>query len=288
MSEVIRVSLIAAVFIGGSHHRAVFWCTVPIIAYKSGVYILCRLKDRFCGHKGRHNIRGNPATREKPDTSTVEVTVGTDIYNVEKPMSEYRDASGRFDIDKANADYEKLLTKVPEEYKMSIETAYKTTEFEENTEISSAFRYDTKRDRVVYNPEHRNFDNYSYPQAVTHELSHRIDALDYHSEKNAKFSKAIDDAYPVAMRNAGRLSEYSVNSDGDGFFSDIISALSNGDIKTMAYHSTKYWSKHGAKEKEIFANLFSMGVFDQKKHIDLINEIFPEVYEAYNEIRKDV
>ena len=53
-------------------------------------------------------------------------------------MSEYRDASGRFDIDKANADYEKLLTKAPEEYKMSIETAYKTTEFEENTEISSA------------------------------------------------------------------------------------------------------------------------------------------------------
>lgn len=86
------------------------------------------MKDRFCGHKGRHNIRGNPATREKPDTSTVEVTVGTDIYNVEKPMSEYRDASGRFDIDKANADYEKLLTKVPEEYKMSIETAYKTTD----------------------------------------------------------------------------------------------------------------------------------------------------------------
>ena len=34
---------------------------------------------------------------------------------------------------------------------MSIETAYKTTEFEENTEISSAFRYDTKSDRVVYN-----------------------------------------------------------------------------------------------------------------------------------------
>lgn len=246
------------------------------------------MKDRFCGHKGRHNIRGNPATREKPDTSTVEVTVGTDIYNVEKPMSEYRDASGRFDIDKANADYENLLTKVPEEYKMSIETAYKTTEFEENTEISSAFRYDTKRDRVVYNPRYDNFDDYSYPQAVTHELSRRIDALDYHSEKNAKFSKAIDDAYQVVMKNAGRLREYSFNEDGDGFVSDIISALSNGEIRTSASHSVNYWMKRGTKEKEIFANLFSMGVFDQKKHIDLINELFPEVYEAYDEIRKDV
>ena len=96
---------------------------------------------------------------------------------------------------------------------------------------------------------------------------------------------------PLVRLNAAsshRDNIYSVNSDGDGFFSDIISALSNGDIKTMAYHSTKYWSKQGTKEKEIFANLFSMGVFDQKKHIDLINEIFPEVYEAYNEIRKDV
>lgn len=42
------------------------------------------------------------------------------------------------------------------------ETAYKTTEFEENTEISSAFRYDTKSDRVVYNPRYDNFDDYSY------------------------------------------------------------------------------------------------------------------------------
>lgn len=168
------------------------------------------------------------------------------------------------------------------------ETAYKTTEFEENTEISSAFRYDTKRDRVVYNPEHRNFDNYSYPQAVTHELSHRIDALDYHSEKNAKFSKAIDDAYPVAMRNSERLSEYSIDKDGDGFFSDIISALSNGEIYTYASHSPEYWAKSGAKEKEIFANIFSMGVFDQKKHIEKFKELFPDVYEAYNEIRKDV
>ena len=246
------------------------------------------MKDRFCGHKGRHNIRGNPATREKPDTSTVEVTVGTDIYNVEKPMSEYRDASGRFDIDKANADYEKLLTKVPEEYKMSIETAYKTTEFEENTEISSAFRYDTKRDRVVYNPRYDNFDDYSYPQAVTHELSHRIDALDYHSEKNAKFSKAIDDAYPVAMRNAGRLSEYSFGEDGDGFFSDIISSISNGEIFTSASHTPEYWRKSGAKEREIFANLFSMGVFDQKKHIEMIQELFPDIYESFIEIRKEV
>lgn len=201
---------------------------------------------------------------------------------------QHKDASGRFDIDKANADYEKLLTNVPEEYKMSIETAYKTTEFEENTEISSAFRYDIKRDRIVYNPEHRNFDNYSYPQAVTHELSHRIDALDYHSEKNAKFSKAIDDAYSVAMRNAERLSKYSIDKDGDGFFSDIISSISNGEIFTSASHTSGYWKKSGTKEREIFANLFSMGVFDQKKHIEMIQELFPDIYESFVEIRKGV
>lgn len=84
------------------------------------------------------------------------------------------------------------------------------------------------------------------------------------------------------------MSEYSFGEDGDGFFSDIISSISNGEIFTAASHTPEYWRKSGAKEREIFANLFSMGVFDQKKHIDLINEIFPEVYEAYNEIRKDV
>lgn len=140
----------------------------------------------------------------------------------------------------------------------------------------------------MYNPEHRNFDNYSYPQAVTHELSHRIDALDYHSEKNAKFSKAIDDAYPVAMRNAGGLSEYSFGEDGDGFFSEIISPISNGEIFTAASHTPEYWRKSGAKEREIFANLFSMGVFDQKKHIEMIQELFPDIYESFIEIRKDV
>ncbi len=219
---------------------------------------------------------------KKVDTETAEVKLAqNDIYGLYQPTSQYKDSSGNFDIQKANEDYEKFLTTVPESCRMELETAFRTAEFVENNSMKSPFRYDVKNDRILYNSKYEGFNEYSYPQAATHELAHRIDSLDFSSAKNQRFSKAIEDAYGIAMRHADRLHSYSFAEDEDGFFSDIISALSKSDIKTAAFHPYKYWIVLGNSERETFANLFSIFAFDQQKHLELLNELFPDLIKAY-------
>ena len=217
--------------------------------------------------------------------SSAETSVNpSDIYGLYQPMSQYRDTSGNFDIQKANEDYEKFLTTVPEECKMELEVAYQTAEFSKKTSMEAPFRYDVKNDRILYNPNYERFDDYSYPQAITHELAHRIDALDYSSEKNERFHKAVENAYEIAIRFADKLHNYSFEEDEDGFVSDIISALSKSEIKTVTFHDSKYWAIPGNPEKEVFANLFSITSFDQQKHLDLLKKLFPGLIESYKEL----
>ena len=222
----------------------------------------------------------------KPDTEAVEIPIGqSDIYGLYQPTSEYI-TEGRFDIEKANADYEKFLTTVPESCRMELETAYRTAEIVEDKVYRLPFFYDSKTDRVVYNSSHPKFKEYSYPQALTHELAHRIDTVGYSSEKSRRFHKAIEDAYEIAVRYADRLHTYSFDEDEDGFISDIISAISKSEIKTYASHKVDYWAKSGRKEREIFANLFSIEAFDQTKHKELLSKMFPDLVKAYRSLRK--
>lgn len=224
----------------------------------------------------------NKAIAVKTDTEAVEVNLNqSDIYGLYQPTSQYVNSDGGFDIQKANEDYEKFLTMVPESCRMELETAYRTAEFVEDISMKAPFRYDVKNDRILYNSQYEGFEEYNYPQAITHELAHRIDSLDFSSAKNRRFSKAIEDAYEIAMRHSERLHDYSFKEDEDGFISDVISALSRSVIKTAAFHFPEYWAVLGNPEKETFANLFSIISFDQKKHLELLNELFPDLIKAY-------
>jgi hypothetical protein len=169
---------------------------------------------------------------------------------------------------------------------MELETAYRTADFVESTDPKVVFRYDKDGDRILYNPNNPSFDRYSYPQAITHELGHRVDVLDFHSHKNQKFVDAIEDAYETALSHADLLEDYSFDKDEDGFVSDIISAISKGKIITRAGHPEGYWKNRGAPAREAFANLFSLSAFGQDKHIDFLKEWFPKIVEAYQNMRR--
>ncbi len=73
-------------------------------------------------------------------------------------------------------------------------------------------------------------------------------------------------------------------NDPDGFFSDIISALSRGDIETIVKHQRTYWTHSEKQAQEIFANMYSMGVFDQKEHFETLEKIFPDLVQTWGKI----
>ena len=72
--------------------------------------------------------------------------------------------------------------------------------------------------------------------------------------------------------------------DKDGFLYDLISAVSEAEIELPFAHSKEYWKIPGNKEKEIFANLFSLESFNDLGKWKLLEEDFPELIEVYRNL----
>ena len=73
--------------------------------------------------------------------------------------------------------------------------------------------------------------------------------------------------------------------DSEGFISDIFSAICDGKDKFSANHPPEYWAKPGNKEREIFANLFSLETFRDTKKWTFLEKNFPALIRAYLNIK---
>lgn len=203
-----------------------------------------------------------------------------------------RDSSGvesqaAFDIDTARQEYKKFLQTVPEKNRIYLEYFSETAEFRKNTTMAPAYAYSYKYDVVYYNETSSAFSSYGFNRSVTHELAHRTDALMIHSEENSDFQAAIASSAEKLKKISVKaiLSEVDSSEDGAMNLQDVISALYGGYHPDLDYgHSDKYYARPAAKEREIFANLFSMEAFGCQDLLDIIKVHFPELYAAYTKL----
>ena len=120
-----------------------------------------------------------------------------------------------------------------------------------------------------------------FTAANTHELSHRIDSMFVHSAENEAFHIAIQDAKSVFEGQVENIVDYCVQNDKDGFLSDIMDAICESKHLLPMRHGAEYWKKQGVKEKEIFANLYSLQVFQDEEKLNFLNKYFKEVMIAF-------
>lgn len=143
------------------------------------------------------------------------------------------------------------------------------TECEENVDLPVPFSYNEEKDIIEFNTKHPNFNKYDLNFAKTHELTHRMDLLEYKSYNNQNFINAVQDAKDYVIKNKDEIQE-TLKKGGkyydDLAFSDIISALSNNVIEVRAGHEN--WSETEIL-LEIFANLSAIDVLGY----DSANEI---------------
>ena len=76
--------------------------------------------------------------------------------------------------------------------------------------------------------------------------------------------------------------------DKEGFISDICSAISEGKYSFRYEHPEEYWKKEGNKEKEIFANYYSLVAFRDIPKLDFLKKNLPEVYESCEKIKRQL
>ncbi|MBY1352389.1 hypothetical protein RHG09_06995 [Clostridioides difficile] len=150
------------------------------------------------------------------------------------------------------------------------------------------FIYYTKVDLVGINPNIREFKSYNKEAALLHEFAHRIDINEIKSYNNIKFQQAIESSSMYVIKNIENLQSIYTNSNelyNNEFISDMLGALSNNEFEDLlATHSEKYWSKNRNKEKEIFANLFTLNYQNNKEINSFIKEHLNSLDKIFNEL----
>ena len=202
--------------------------------------------------------------------------------------SEYQRANGEFDLEKAKTDYSNFLTSVPEENRIYLTQAFENTEYREAALHGAAFGYSAKYDAVFYDASKPDFWYMDFRTVNTHELSHRVDRYFVRSQDNEPFREAIRKAKTIVEAEPDKFLRYCCESDDQGFVSDILSAMTEGDFDFPMGHSAEYWKRQGAKEREVFANLFSLEAFEDEEKIGFIRQYFPDLYEAYKKLDFEV
>lgn len=174
----------------------------------------------------------------------------------------------------------------PSAHKNKMVMHAKSTEVIEDNSIAPAYEYDARNDVIRYNTKAPFFDEYDMDCAFAHELSHRMDQLEYNSWTNERFLEAIDICSKKIYSNRKQIQKW-FDEDGkheNSFaLSDIIGILSDGKVSVPIGHKKGYLKKnpiHGPME--IFANLSSIDVLG----LDEREEVIKELFEAYEEIIK--
>ena len=163
------------------------------------------------------------------------------------------------------------------------------TQYELNEELDAPFAYNLELDVIQYNPSVQNYEFYDMNFVQAHELSHRIDTLDYYSWENEKFVQAIENTREKVYNNRKLIAEWFAKDgkyENDMALSDIFSVLSDSRLNEVldGYHAPEYLLKDRTRaSKEIFANITSIEILGYKSKAEF-SGILEEIYKAYKEI----
>ena len=148
------------------------------------------------------------------------------------------------------------------------------------------FRYSRQQKKVLVNPNHPNFDDYNYREAITHEIVHMIDENNNISKDNQLRVK-VEELKDILAKRKDKLNKILESSDFNDniFISDLFGGITKNDIRGYWSHPTSYWNNNDDRFSEIVANIETIYLRKDKKGINLINTI-PEFKEIYKEVVK--
>lgn len=163
------------------------------------------------------------------------------------------------------------------------------TDYVEDDKYKSPFSYIVDEDIIKYNPKHPYYKYYNLSYAQVHELSHRMDILQYNSIDNKNFTDSIEKSRDIFYNNEEQIKKWFDDKDGiysrNEAVSDIISALSMSDANEyLPYaHDKKYWERGSTVVREIFANLSSIDILDDGLYKEFKSS-FAELFNSYLEV----
>lgn len=210
-----------------------------------------------------------------------------DILSIYKPASAYLGADGGFDLESVKSDFNEIVKTMPEQSRMYFDyigdDGDNPTAFEKIDHPDLEFAYSPKKDLIYYNPVAQEFSKIDPMVTMAHEKSHRLDHLFFSSWKSSELTVAIHEAQEQVMSEP-ELFRKRAQADKVGCFSDIISALSAGEIDDIIGHDRDYWKLPRTRESEVFANLFTLVSFQMESELTFLKNRFPELIRIFMEL----
>jgi len=214
------------------------------------------------------------------------------MNNVEKRDTVYRQTeSGDFYSETAKARFVETVRQSggTEPHVKNMVFYAQTTQLIEDADLKYPAMYDETGDVIYFNTKHPDFDKYDFNFIMAHELSHRMDMIQYFSWDDAEFTGAVRTAARKINNYADEmmaLFRVGGKYENDESLSDIISALSKGGLKVPTGHPAEYWKQGDIYiATEIFSALSVMDVLGSSS-LKIVETYFVEILNAYRRLVK--
>ena len=205
------------------------------------------------------------------------------------PTKNYITSDGRLDVQKLQDDYQAFTQQMDVGCRVYLTQAISSVEFEgRKLPDGSQFGYSPSRDKIFYDPSQPSFGDMDLSIVATHELAHRIDSQFINVAENENFRQNVAASKQLIDTDPEKFQNYCRKNDEDGFLSDICSAICEGKYTFPQGHEKEYWKQHGNKEKEIFANCYSLKAFKDTDKLNFLKENFSEVFQSCTSFIKEL
>lgn len=197
------------------------------------------------------------------------------------PTKNYITPDGTLDVQKLQDDYQAFTQQMDVGCRAYLTQAISSVEFEgRKLPDGSQFGYSPSRDKIFYDPSQPSFGDMDLSIVATHELAHRIDSQFVNVAESEDFRQNVASSKQLIDTDPEKFQNYCTKNDIEGFLSDICSAVCEGKYEFPQEHDKHYWQVQGNKEKEIFANYYSLKTFMDTEKIDFLKENLSEVYQS--------
>lgn len=203
------------------------------------------------------------------------------------PTKNYITSDGRLDVQKLQDDYQAFTQQMDAPCQAYLQTMMQAVEFKSaKLTEDSPFGYSPSLDAFCYDTSRKSFHDIDLSVVTTHELAHRIDSHFVNAAENEEFRQKVSDSKQLIDADPERFQKFCIENDEEGFLSDICSAVCEGDYEFEYGHLPSSWKQEGVKEREIFANYYSLVAFKDNQKLDFLKDNLPEIFDCCDSIKR--
>ena len=202
------------------------------------------------------------------------------------PAKKYVTSDGKMDVDTLRKDYDEFTQEMDEGCRTYLKQSMESVEFKSmKLTEDSPFGYSPSRDAIYYDTSQKSIQDIDLSIVTTHELAHRIDNQFVNVAENENFRQKVSSSKQLIDNDPEKFQRFC-QTDTEGFISDICSAVCEGQYDFYYDHPSQYWKQHGNKEKEIFANYYSLEAFKDTNSLKFFKENLSDIYTFCEDIKK--